>query len=140
MLRLFIALALGGAAALIAAAVARWTSTSVRTTVRGASVPVLVDRSDFAKPERPWLLAVFTDRNCDACADVWARVRLLESGVVAACEVELSSRPEVHEKYEIDSVPMTLLLDQSGAVRRSFLGPVRSEDVSDALQRVVDEG
>ena len=31
-------------------------------------VPAQLDRADFARPEAPWLGAVFTSATCDSCA------------------------------------------------------------------------
>ena len=36
----------------------------------GWTVPEQLDRRDFARPDAPWLVAVFTSAPCDSCAAV----------------------------------------------------------------------
>jgi hypothetical protein len=95
----------------------------------GYNVPDRLDRADFARPEAPWLVAVFTSATCSTCAGTWDKARLLDSDVVATEEVEVSARRDVHGKYRIDGVPATVVADAEGTVRASFLGPVTATDL-----------
>ena len=65
-----------------------------------------VDRADFARPEAPWLVAVFTSATCHTCADVVAKATVLASDDVAVAEVEYGAARDVHRRYRIDSVPI----------------------------------
>jgi hypothetical protein len=39
----------------------------------------------------------------------------------------------LHDRYAIDSVPMILVTDRDGVVRRSFVGPVSATDLEAAV-------
>lgn len=93
------------------------------------SVPVQVDRHDFAKPEVEWLVVVFTSSTCDACASVWQKASPLESDAVAVVETEAIRDKELHDRYHIDAVPLLLIADREGVVRASFVGPVDSAEL-----------
>ena len=90
----------------------------------GWMVPEQLDRRDFARPDAPWLVAVFTSASCDSCAAVVDVAGPLASGAVAVDVVEVGERHEVHDRYAVDAVPMVLLVDALGVVRDHHLGPV----------------
>jgi hypothetical protein len=98
-------------------------------TPTGFNVPDRLDRADFARPDAPWLVAVFTSATCGTCAGVWEKVQVLASDEVAAEEVEAGARTGVHQKYRIDGVPATVVADGAGVVQASFLGPVTATDL-----------
>jgi hypothetical protein len=106
----------------------------------GYAVPDQLDRSDFARPDAPWLVAVFTSATCDSCAGVWERARHLESAAVAVEEVEVGAAKAVHERYGIEAVPTTLVVDADGVVRTSFLGPVTATDLWAAVAEAREPG
>lgn len=126
--RLALAVSLGGAALLVAWLVQRRQTTPapVRT---GFHIPDHIDRADFVDPEAPWLVAVFTSSTCSTCAGVWEKAQQLASREVAVEELEVTARPDVHEKYAIDGVPAVVIADADGVVRASFLGPVTATDL-----------
>lgn len=93
------------------------------------AVPTQLDRNDFAQPEVPWLVAVFTSSTCDACAGTVSKAEALECGEVAVDEVEVGARPDVHRRYAIDAVPMVVVADAEGVVRASFVGPPTATDL-----------
>src|SRR3954468_3633130 len=97
------------------------------------SVPTTLAREDFERSTTPWLVAVFTSSTCDTCAAVWARAQLLESSEVAVQEVESRARRDLHERYEIDAVPLVAVADADGTVRAHFLGPTIAADLWGAL-------
>jgi hypothetical protein len=93
------------------------------------TVPTLLDRADFARPEAPWLVAVFSSATCAGCHDVVAAAEPLASDAVAVDDVELDARRDLHQRYSIDAVPMLLIVDAEGVVRDSFVGPVGATEL-----------
>ncbi|MFM7616293.1 MAG: hypothetical protein ACKO72_02360 [Actinomycetes bacterium] len=92
-------------------------------------VPRQLDRADFPRPEAPWLVALFTSASCDACSSMSAKVAPLASDEVAVCEFEFPEAKWAHDRYEISGVPMLLVADHVGVVRRAFVGPQSATDV-----------
>jgi len=96
------------------------------------TVPVQIDRRDFSRSDAPWLVAVFTSSTCDACSGVWAKAVHLDSGPngpVCTQELEVAAESELHRRYGIDAVPLVLIADGEGVVRKHFLGPVTATDL-----------
>lgn len=126
-----------------AVAVAWWVqrrrpaATPVRT---GWAAPDQLRRDDFARPDAPWLVAVFTSGTCSTCADVMTKAHLLESDAVAVQELEYSRDRELHERYVIDAVPTLVVADAEGVVRHSSIGPVSSTHLWAALAELRDPG
>lgn len=122
--------------AVLAAAVAAWLSR--RTRVEPASspswtVPAQLDRADFARPDAPWLVALFSSATCEVCAAVWERAQVVEGGEVAVQNLEAKIDRRLHERYKIDAVPLLLIADAEGVVRQHWLGPVTAADLWGAL-------
>jgi hypothetical protein len=92
-------------------------------------VPRQLHRADFPHPEAPWLVALFSSSTCDSCASMRGKVEALASPEVATCDIEFTANRELHERYEISGVPMVLVADHEGVVRRSFVGPVTATDL-----------
>jgi hypothetical protein len=86
------------------------------------TAPVQLDRADFARPDAPWLVVLFTSNNCDSCAGLYDKASTLESGEVAVTEVEYFANRALHERYHVDAAPITVVADDRGVVRASFLG------------------
>jgi len=93
------------------------------------SAPAQVDRADFVDAGKPWLVAVFSSASCDACGDVARKAKVLECAEVAVVEVEYSASGALHGKYHVDAVPITVVADQAGVVRASFVGPMSATDL-----------
>ena len=130
-----------GIAAAAGAAAALLQRQSDRTPVRtGWTVPDQVRRSDFARPDAPWLFAVFTSSTCRTCAGVLSRALPLESPEVVVAEVEAAADREVHDRYGIDAVPLVLVIDGEGVVRDHHLGPVSSTHLWASLAEVRQPG
>jgi hypothetical protein len=106
----------------------------------GYTVPEQVDRADFARPEAPWLVAVFTSATCDTCRGVWERAQPLESDVVAVQELEYGAERALHDRYAIEAVPATLVVDAEGVVVKSYLGPVTATDLWAAVAEAREPG
>lgn len=131
---LLIALAIAAVAVGVAAVVARRRPDPPTQPV--GAVPTQLDRADFERPEAPWLVAVFSSATCRTCADVGAKAAVLASPEVAVTEVEFGTARELHERYGIDAVPLLVIADADGVVRRHFLGPVSATDLWAAVASV----
>ncbi|CAN5281306.1 hypothetical protein BH20ACT3_BH20ACT3_09900 [soil metagenome] len=109
---------------------------------QGASweVPAQLDRTDFLRPDAPWLVAVFSSSTCLACQGTWDKARLLESETVAVQEVEAIGDRDLHERYGVEAVPMVAVADADGLVRRSFVGPPTATDLWAALAELREPG
>jgi hypothetical protein len=137
MTRLLVVVAVVLVAALVAWFVQRRRPDApVRT---GFSIPEQLDRADFARPEAPWLVAVFTSATCATCADVWSKASVLASDEVAVQEIEYVRDRALHDRYEVDAVPALAVADADGVVRRSFLGPVSATHLWAALAELRGE-
>ena len=92
-------------------------------------IPRQLTRSDFLRPDAPWLVALFSSTTCDGCAAMRDKVLAMETSVVAAIEVTFQADRGIHERYEISGVPMVLVADHDGVVQRAFLGAVSATDL-----------
>lgn len=115
--------------ATVIAAVAQRRRPDAPTQPRTYRVPSQLDRSDFDRPDAPWLVAVFTAATCDACAAIWQKTAPLESDDVAVQQLEVGAAPEIHQRYGVDGVPLIVIADEAGVVRASFLGPATATDI-----------
>ncbi len=131
MTTVLIAVVLGLAALGVAALINRRRPAAYRAA--GPHIPDRIEREDFARPEAPVLVVVFTSATCASCAAMVAAVLEVASDTVAVDEVEAGHRAETHRGYEIDSVPIALVVDGAGVVRASFAGSVRPEDLRAAV-------
>ncbi|MCY3851000.1 MAG: hypothetical protein OXF75_09400 [Acidimicrobiaceae bacterium] len=133
-------LVLGGVAiaGIVAALLGRGRQAAPASNTR--TIPRQLNRLDFDGATRPWLVAVFTASTCDTCAGVMERARHLASSQVSVQELEYSAEAALHERYKVDSVPMVLIADETGSVRRAFLGPVTATDLWASLAELRDPG
>jgi len=107
------------------------------------NVPIQLDRNDFARPNAPWLVAVFTSSTCDACAGVWSKAMQLDAGPegpVSVQELEAVDEAEIHRRYGIDAVPLVLIANSEGVVQRHFIGPVTATELWAAVAEVREPG
>jgi hypothetical protein len=102
--------------------------------------PTQLHRGDFDGSDREWLVAVFSSATCNTCAETIARASVLGSDAVAVSDVEVSQYPELHKRYNIDAVPITVIADSDGVVHRSFIGPVSSTHLWGALAELREPG
>jgi hypothetical protein len=100
--------------------------------------PAQLDRRDFERPDAPWLVVVFTSATCHTCADVVGKAAVLASDDVAVTAVEWQSNQDVHRRYRINGVPLTVIAGRDGVVRRSFAGPVTATDLWAAVAAARD--
>ncbi len=121
----------------VAAGVAWWLdrrASQARGPVRtNVPVPHQVDRDDFPRPDAPWLVVVFTSATCANCQKAAASVAAVDGPTVATAAVPVEQLPEVHDRYGIDAVPVTVVADRRGVVRASFLGAVGVAELTAAL-------
>ena len=101
-------------------------------------VPSQIDRSDFVRPDAPWVVLAFTSATCQTCSDIERKVRVLETNSVAIQILEYTAQRELHERYKVDAVPTVLMADANGVVQANFLGPVSATDLWAALARARD--
>ena len=97
--------------------------------------PRQLDRNDFAGPDIPTLLVVFSSDNCGTCPGVRDVVARFESERVVVQEVSVQRHPELHKRYRIDGVPTTVIAAADGTVVKAFFGAVSSDDVGEAVGR-----
>lgn len=134
MTRALLAVALGVSAVIIGFLVNR---RRVHTSATpGVHVPDRVARADFARPDARALVVVFTSSSCASCAAMLAAAAAVRSDDVAVDEAEVGARPEVHERYEIDAVPIALVVDRADIVRASFAGSVSADELREAIAQV----
>jgi len=131
-LRIVVAVVLFGVLALLAWWLERRRTVDAPTQSPGVA-PTQLDRADFARPEVPWLVVLFTSKTCDSCAGLFDKAATLESSEVAVTEVEYFARPDLHERYHVDAAPMTLIADADGVVRVSFLGAFAAPELWTAV-------
>ena len=94
-----------------------------------APVPAQLVRSDFPRPEAPWLVVIFSSSTCEGCAPMAEKVRALESGDVAVFDAEYQERRDLHERYGVEAVPVVVIVDTEGVTRASFTGTVSATDL-----------
>lgn len=137
MIQLIVVLLLGGVAAGVAAVLRRRTAV---TPEQGPSweVPIQLDRGDFERPDADWLVVLFSSSTCLACAGTWGKVELLGSDAVAVQRVDAVDDEHLHDRYRIDAVPMVVIADRDGVVRRHFLGEPTATDLWAALAGLRD--
>ena len=122
----------------VALVIGRRTTPDAPTQPAQYGVPAQLDRADFARPDAPWLVVVFTSATCDACASVVDKANVLASSEVAVQDVEFTADRTLHERYDIEAVPMLLVADGDGVVRASFLGSPSAADLWAAVAELRD--
>lgn len=138
--RLLVALVLGVVVVAVAVLLQRRRPDAPTQPAAVHRAPEQLDRSDFERPDAPWLVAVFTSATCSTCADVTTKAAALASDAVAVQVVEVSADPELHRRYAIEAVPIVAVADDRGVVRASFLGPVSATHLWAALAELRDPG
>lgn len=104
------------------------------------AVPAQLDRRDFARPDAPWLVVVFSSATCDSCAKTVTAAQVLDCAEVAVDDVEAVARADLHRRYRIDAVPIVVLADSVGVVRASFVGPPTATDLWAAVAEAREPG
>lgn len=110
------------------------------TQPRRWEVPAQLDRNDFPGGDVPWLVVVFTSNDCESCGRVVPKVSVLASPSVEVVAVAFQDRKDLHERYNVDVVPMTLVAGPDGVVRASFIGEPTATDLWAAVAEVREPG
>ncbi|MEY2456977.1 MAG: hypothetical protein QOK06_2071 [Acidimicrobiaceae bacterium] len=140
MIALLVAVPVVVVACVVAAVLQRRSRPDPLTQPREYAVPSQLDRTDFERPDAPWLVVVFTSGTCLSCADTMERARPLDTDAVAVQEVEFATGKDLHERYAIEAVPMLLVADEEGVVRASFIGTPTAADLWAALAELREPG
>jgi hypothetical protein len=99
-------------------------------------IPRQLRRDDFPRPDTPWLVAYFSSATCASCQGLGPKVGALESVEVATCEVSFEGERTVHDRYQIEAIPMILVADADGVVYRAFIGATTATDLWAAVAEV----
>ncbi|HEX2850149.1 MAG TPA: hypothetical protein VHN98_06340 [Acidimicrobiales bacterium] len=107
--------------------------------------PAQLDRADFDDADgggrtRPWLVAVFTSATCESCAKVMPKARVLDSPDVAVVEIPYQQRKDLHDRYTVEVVPLTVVADPEGVVKASFIGVPTATDLWAAVAEAREPG
>ncbi|MDP6323088.1 MAG: thioredoxin family protein [Acidimicrobiales bacterium] len=137
MSRLLVLIILSCAASLIAILLRKFNYRNFVTS--GWSIPGHLIREDFGFLNDPWLVVIFSSESCETCKPVVAEGMKLASLGIAVQEVAAETNKGLHEKYDIDAVPMLLLVDKFGVVRSSHLGPINFDEVKKSIETVIFE-
>jgi len=139
LIRLVVAVVLVVAAVVVAAVLERRRTTEPPTRDQ-YPVPRQLDRSEFPRPDAPWLVALFSSTTCDSCLTMAPKVRALESHDVATCDIEFHEHRDAHERYEISGIPTTVVADADGVVRAAWVGSVTATDLWAAVAELRHPG
>jgi hypothetical protein len=99
-----------------------------------------VDLDYYFLPDAAWLVAVFTSATCSTCRGERERTHPLASDAVAVQELENGTSRALHDRYGIEAVPSTLVVDPDGVVAASFIGPVTATDLWAAVAEAREPG
>ena len=102
------------------------------------ATPSQLDRGDFDGDG--WLVAVFTSDTCSTCADVLRKAEAVQSAAVTVQRVSYQERRDLHQRYAIEAVPIAVVADGDGVVRRAFVGPVTATDLWAAVADAREPG
>jgi hypothetical protein len=67
-------------------------------------------------------------------------VAVLESPAVVTCELDLGAQRDLHERYDISAIPMIVVADAEGVVRRAFIGATTATDLWASLAELRHPG
>lgn len=96
--------------------------------------PSQVDRSEFAGSVGSALIVVFASATCNSCPVVWDEVLGHRRAGLDVERIDVQTDPKRHQRYRIDGVPTTLVVDGDGVVRASFFGPLADGALQGAVE------
>ena len=131
--RLLVLVMVAALAGLVAVLLQRWRPGGPVAT--GWSVPGHLDRADFAEPDVPWLVAVFSSTDCATCAPMVTEAHTLAAAQDVVQEVPAESASELHDRYQVDVVPMLVVADGDGLVRAHHRGPSAPGELRAVLEK-----
>lgn len=138
--RIVVAVVLAAVAAAVAVLTDRSRRKDAPTQPRTYAAPLQVDRADFVRPEAPWLVVAFTSSTCGTCADVAAKVAVLDGPDVAVAVVDAVAQKDLHDRYQVEAVPIVAVAGADGVVQASFVGPVSATHLWGALAELREPG
>jgi hypothetical protein len=103
-------------------------------------LPAQLDRADFPSATAAWMVAVFSSGTCTTCADVVRKAQVLASKEVAVVDIEFGAHRDLHDKYDIQAVPIVVIADDRGVVHGGFAGPVSATDLWAAVAEARQPG
>jgi hypothetical protein len=103
-------------------------------------VPRQLRRGDFPRPDASWLVAYFSSATCASCQGLGPKVAVLESADVAVCELSFEDARALHDRYQVEAIPMILVVDSDGVVQRAFVGATSATDLWAAVAEVRSPG
>ncbi|MBF82545.1 MAG: hypothetical protein CL522_03995 [Actinobacteria bacterium] len=87
-----------------------------------SSLPIQVDRNDFDKPDKEWLLVFFSSESCSSCIQVREVLKDITLNSIHIQEVNFPQEKNLHTRYAIDSVPIVLIANSEGVIIWSYAG------------------
>ena len=138
--RIVVALVLAAVAAVVAVVTDRSRRKEPPTQPRTYAAPLQVDRSDFDRPDAEWLVLAFTSATCGTCADVVSKVVVLDGPQVAVVVVDSVEQKDLHDRYQVEAVPIVAIAGADGVVQASFIGPVSATHLWGALAELREPG
>lgn len=103
-------------------------------------VPRQLDRADFPEPTVPVLVAYFWSRTCDSCEGLGPLLASLAADDTVIAAAEATDDRALHRRYEVQAIPMILISDGDGVVRRAFVGAPEPADLFAAVSAVRSPG
>lgn len=104
------------------------------------AAPTQIDRADLGNPAEPWVVTIFASETCDACAGVIERAEPLRSSSVGVQVRTFQADGDLHRRYRIDAVPLTLIVGPDGSVPQHFFGPVSATHLWAAVAEAREPG
>lgn len=105
-------------------------------TVRRSSVPTRVRPSDVGLEDGP-AIVVFTEASCNSCQAVIRLVRGPAGAELPVADVEFGQAKDLHKRFEIDTVPTTLVVHGDGVVAGGWTGTIDPGELTMAIAEVL---
>lgn len=103
--------------------------------VRRGEVPTRVRPSDVGLADGP-AIVVFTEASCQSCQSAIRLVRGPAGAEFPVADVEYGQDTALHQKFGIDTVPTTVVVDADGVVVGGWTGKVDPGELAAALAAV----
>jgi len=134
MIRLLVALSLGGMVSAVAVVLNR-SGTTTSISVRRNSLPTRVPAVEVGLAEGP-AIVIFTEASCRSCQDVMRLIRGPAGAGLPVADVEYGAQPDLHRRFNIGTVPTTVVVDKQGTVIAGWTGRVDLSEFTTALAEI----